>query len=459
MILHDTISRLRAPLVSSSYGNQSRNWAAATSTTFVVHWSARSVAEVVGDEAQTVTRGKIFGGPDLDLEASDRVLFDGDTYEVDGEIMRSYKQGQLHHVRAFLRRVAVGGASTAATSDPRGSLFARADLLKGAQIGAWDTNGGLLTTNSGARALTQQAGVQLIRWQPWLTPCDLRGTLCQLTSDWLTGLATARSLAAGGAAVLLIGLPPIWSGHYPGQPDPWSYAWQQWVVQKTVQALGPAAADHLLFEMGNEPDNYAGLSGQQYYDTLWAPNVAALKAWARSTLGQEIFVGGPAWANSYTANLTDIGAWLTACKNAYVASGNRDHLPDFVSTHTYLSTPSENDTNAHAAARISTWGDFYRSLRVLINSTFSGLTDRGFPVADQLKVIDSEYNSTIDNASTVNNSSLFTDAYMINMFDMFRTSGVWAAVEFTIASHGGGALDLLTSGGAAKPLWTSLWAR
>jgi hypothetical protein len=242
-------------------------------------------------------------------------------------------------------------------------------------------------------------------------------------------------------------------------PSLMEYAWQQWVVQKTVQALGSAAADHLLFEMGNEPDNYAGLSGQQYYDTLWAPNVAALKAWARSTLGQEIFVGGPAWANSYTANLTDIGAWLTACKNAYVASGNRDHLPDFVSTHTYLSTPSENDTNAHAAARISTWGDFYRSLRVLINSTFSGLTDRGFPVADQLKVIDSEYNSTIDNASTVNNSSLFTDAYMINMFDMFRTSGVWAAVEFTIASHGGGALDLLTSGGAAKPLWTSLWAR
>jgi hypothetical protein len=103
--LHDTITRLRAPLVSAGYGNSARDWSAATGTEFTVHWSARAVSEVVGDEPRTVTRGKILGGPDLDLEASDRVLFDGDTYEVDGEIMRSYRQGQLHHVRAMLRRI------------------------------------------------------------------------------------------------------------------------------------------------------------------------------------------------------------------------------------------------------------------------------------------------------------------------------------------------------------------
>lgn len=105
MQLHDVITRLRAPLVSTGYGNSTRNWAAAGSTDFLVHWSAQSVNEVVGDEPRTVTRGKIFGGPDLDLEASDRVLFRGDMYEVDGEVMESFRQGQLHHVRAMLRRI------------------------------------------------------------------------------------------------------------------------------------------------------------------------------------------------------------------------------------------------------------------------------------------------------------------------------------------------------------------
>lgn len=107
MQLHDTITRLRAPLVSAGYGNQARDWTAATSTPFLVHWSTKTVTETVGDEAKTSTRGKIFGGPDLDLESTDRVLFDGVTYEVDGEVMNSYRVGQLHHVRAMLRRVAL----------------------------------------------------------------------------------------------------------------------------------------------------------------------------------------------------------------------------------------------------------------------------------------------------------------------------------------------------------------
>jgi hypothetical protein len=106
-ILHDTITRLRAPLVSSGYGNQARDWDNATSADFLVKWSHKSVAEVVGDEPQTTTRAYVFGNPDLDLEATDRVIGpDGFTYELDGEVMRSYVRGQLHHVRAYLRRVA-----------------------------------------------------------------------------------------------------------------------------------------------------------------------------------------------------------------------------------------------------------------------------------------------------------------------------------------------------------------
>lgn len=108
MNLRDSITRLRAPLVTAGYGHQARDWAAATEAPFLVHWSTKSVSEVVGDVARTVTRGKILGGPDLDLESSDRVLFRGDTYEVDGEVMLSFRRGQLHHVRAMLRRVETG---------------------------------------------------------------------------------------------------------------------------------------------------------------------------------------------------------------------------------------------------------------------------------------------------------------------------------------------------------------
>lgn len=106
MLLYDKVTRLRAPLVSAGYGNQERNWAAATSDTFLVHWSAKSEQEVVGDEARTVSQVRILANPDLDLQPTDRIVFGGVTYEVDGEIMRSFRRGQLHHLRASLRRIA-----------------------------------------------------------------------------------------------------------------------------------------------------------------------------------------------------------------------------------------------------------------------------------------------------------------------------------------------------------------
>lgn len=106
-ILNEPITRLRAPLMTDGYGNQTRNWATAVSTMFYVKWSHKGIGENVGDEPQTVTRAYVFGNPDLDLEATDRVVGpDGFTYEVDGEVMRSYVRGQLHHVRAYLRRIA-----------------------------------------------------------------------------------------------------------------------------------------------------------------------------------------------------------------------------------------------------------------------------------------------------------------------------------------------------------------
>lgn len=112
MPVNTPITRLRAPLVADGYGNGKRDWTAATSQAMTVHWSAKSANEVVGDEPQTDTRVKIFGWPPFDLDATDRVVGpDGLTYEVDGQIMQSFhpRTGQLHHVRAFLRRIDIPG--------------------------------------------------------------------------------------------------------------------------------------------------------------------------------------------------------------------------------------------------------------------------------------------------------------------------------------------------------------
>jgi hypothetical protein len=106
------ITRLRATLVSDGYGNSEPDWTSPASQAFGVHWSPQSVSEVVGDEPQTVTRIKVFGWPPFDLEPTDRIVGpDGNTYEVDGDVMRSYhpRSGALHHVRAFLRRAAITG--------------------------------------------------------------------------------------------------------------------------------------------------------------------------------------------------------------------------------------------------------------------------------------------------------------------------------------------------------------
>jgi hypothetical protein len=206
--------------------------------------------------------------------------------------------------------------------------------------------------------------------------------------------------------------------------------------------------------MANEPDNYCRMTGQRYHDELWV-NVPPLKAYAR-TLGLQIFVGGPGWAKSDADTMVHIRAWLTATKNDYVShSLDRDWIPDFVSTHTYLLTPSENDTQAHAHARIDSWGAFYDNLESLIGTTFAGLTDQGFPIADQVKLADTEWNDTIVNAWPGNNNRAWTDFYMSAMFRMLRNHGLWMSNQSTIVSHAGSAMDLLRADGSPKPAYDS----
>lgn len=104
-MLNDTITRQRAPLVSGPYGNSTRDWTNATSVVYSCYVSFVSSTEQVVNLDETQTRAKVTLGPTADVEPTDRMLYRGDTYEVDGTVMPSLRRGALHHQRVVLRRV------------------------------------------------------------------------------------------------------------------------------------------------------------------------------------------------------------------------------------------------------------------------------------------------------------------------------------------------------------------
>ncbi|NEA34196.1 hypothetical protein [Streptomyces sp. SID13031] len=333
--------------------------------------------------------------------------------------------------------------TAAQATDPRGPLFAAQNLVYGSHIGAWELDGGAAISNPVAAANVTAAKIRVIKWQMWKPPCELRPTDCQTEAQFNAAIDGIRSLGAEP----LVGLPPIWDQQCTGAPDAWSRAWQDWIIRTAGNRVR-------LYELGNEPDHYCGMTGQRYYDELWV-HAPTLKAYAR-TLGHEIFIGGPGWSSSEASSLAELKVWLGLAKAGYLAHAqNRDWLPDFISTHTYLITPTENDTQAHAQARIDAWGTFYADLQAYVDATFAGLTDQGYPIADQLKLADSEWNDTIELSWPGNENQAWTDFYVPAMFTMLRGHDIWLANQSTIASHTGQALDLLKIDGTPKPLYNS----
>jgi hypothetical protein len=328
------------------------------------------------------------------------------------------------------------------TGDPRGALWERTDLVFGSQVGAWDENCSTLAV-SACLAAAKAADIRVIRWQMWQEPQT------QGSAAFVQGIKTIQE----AGAMPLLGLPPIYNEQYPGGSDPWSYSWQQFMVE-TACPLGV-----VLFEMGNEPDNYGGLTATEYFNTLWV-NVPNLKAYARS-LGYNIFIGGPAWANTYTENLADYETFLSMCKANYVADGNADWIPDFVSSHCYLRTPTDNDNVTDMQTMINEWGSVWDSLREYINSEFAGLTYKGgtYPISKMIKIVNSEWNWTIDNGMTQNQS--FMNAYIEAMFAEMTAAApdgsqrVWMSNQFTVTSQGGGAMDMLQPNGTPNPEYNS----
>lgn len=114
LLFHQTVVRVRAPMVRDRYGNEQRDWASADRLT-VTRVNIQPAGtpprsdEDTQDRQTTVTAWTLqtAEGADVDLLETDRVEYDGMTLEVDGKVGRwpdPFGPG-VHHVEARLKEV------------------------------------------------------------------------------------------------------------------------------------------------------------------------------------------------------------------------------------------------------------------------------------------------------------------------------------------------------------------
>lgn len=106
MRLHDTITRLRATGSSDGYGNTTADWSGTLNEVDLpAEVQPAGSTEDVVDQARTTTRWRLWLFADADLTASDRVRWDGQVYEVDGDVETWKRRGAPHHLEALLMKV------------------------------------------------------------------------------------------------------------------------------------------------------------------------------------------------------------------------------------------------------------------------------------------------------------------------------------------------------------------
>lgn len=321
------------------------------------------------------------------------------------------------------------------------SVFERKDLIYGTEIGAWDLDGGIAVGQPAARQSVVAARTHLIRWGVWKKFDYLQQG--QADSMTVEQFDTALDGIHDLGAIPLVKLPPIWDQQCDGAPDYWNVEWLREIVKR-------AGSRVQLYEFGNEPDKQCGWTAERFASE-WNRVVPDLKKYARS-MGFEIYVGGPAHANANPDSIAYIEDFLVRVRDAYVATGDADVVPDFVSLHTYPNS-TDDPTLDDILRRIEYWGGLIDQLRARIAKVWEGLSLDGEPIGTRIKIADSEYNYTIDNSDPRAADPAFVQPYAEAMIRMLREHDVWAANLFTIASHDGGAMDLLNPDGSPKPLY------
>jgi head-tail adaptor len=106
----EQVTVLRAALVADRYGQQ-RDWPNATS------FAVRGVniqasllppfgsVEEDEDREYTASHLRLFAPPGTDIAADDRVIWRGQTFDVDGDPVPWYDQGRLDHIAARIKRL------------------------------------------------------------------------------------------------------------------------------------------------------------------------------------------------------------------------------------------------------------------------------------------------------------------------------------------------------------------
>lgn len=106
--LTDLVTVLRAPL-AEGYSGKFRDWDnAVPRPDRPANVYPQKSTELLDGRQVTISRWLLFMGADEDLEDTDRVVWEGNTYEVEGEVEVWKRRGSRQRVAAVLTRIKEG---------------------------------------------------------------------------------------------------------------------------------------------------------------------------------------------------------------------------------------------------------------------------------------------------------------------------------------------------------------
>lgn len=104
MNLTDTVTRQRGTVSDGAHGEPVTDWTTPSTAVYRAEVQPLSTVEALAAQQRTETRWKAFLDYTADVLATDRIVWDGDTYEVDGEPERWKRRAVGHHLELFLIR-------------------------------------------------------------------------------------------------------------------------------------------------------------------------------------------------------------------------------------------------------------------------------------------------------------------------------------------------------------------
>lgn len=105
VIFPHTVTIVRPASGVDGYGDPSEDWGQTTSTWSAAWVQPRSTSEVNGGRTAVLTEWMAFLPEDAPIAAGDRLVWEGRTYEVDGEPAVLWNPSGPHHVEASLKRI------------------------------------------------------------------------------------------------------------------------------------------------------------------------------------------------------------------------------------------------------------------------------------------------------------------------------------------------------------------